>query len=198
MAAKAVIVLVIAGLLAGCGSDDSEPAQSSTPAAQPASSARPASLVGRWERVQTCGELAHALDQADLSALAPSVLGDFFAGTSARKIARKKDLCKGADPPRRHSHFFNEDGSFGSLDQDLNQVDEDPYRIVDDHTLQIGRGRFRYRIADGDTLILHPVITAAARRRALSDPFEFSTAGWQVAVAYEGLPWKRVRCYGWC
>jgi hypothetical protein len=42
------------------------------------------------------------------------------------------------------------------------------------------------------------VSAAAARRRALSHPFEFSTAGWQVAVAYEGLSWKRVRCYGWC
>jgi hypothetical protein len=192
------VVALLALVVAGCGGDEEKGFEpDSAPSGTETASTTP-KLVGRWERVQTCRELVHALDQADLSALAPSVLGDFFPGTGAREIARKKDLCKGADPARRHSHFFSEDGSFGSLDQDLNRVDEDPYRIVDDHTVRIGRGRFEYRITGGDTLILNPVIGAAARRRALSHPFEFSTAGWQAAVAYGGLPWKRVRCYGWC
>jgi len=87
---------------------------------------------------------------------------------------------------------------FGSVDQHGNQVDEDPYRIVDDHTLRIGGSRFDYRILHGNTLILHPVITRAARRRALSHPFEFNKPAWQVAVSEEGLAWKRVRCEGWC
>lgn len=192
------VVGLLALVIAGCGGDDEKAAEpDSAPSGTDTASATP-KLVGRWERVQTCQELARALDQADLSGLAPSVLGDFFPGTGAREIARKKDPCKGAEPARRHSHFFSEDGSFGSLDQHLNRVDEDAYRIVDDHTLRIGRGRFKYRIMHGDTLILNPVITAAARRRALSHPFEFSMAGWQVAVAYEGLPWKRVSCEGWC
>jgi hypothetical protein len=42
------------------------------------------------------------------------------------------------------------------------------------------------------------VITAAARKKALSEPQKFSKAGWQVAVTYMGLPWKRVSCNGWC
>jgi len=87
---------------------------------------------------------------------------------------------------------------FGSVDQHGNQVDEDPYRIVDDHTLRIGGSRCDYRILHGNTLILHPVITRAARRRALSHPFEFNKPAWQVAVSEEGLAWKRVRCEGWC
>jgi hypothetical protein len=55
-----------------------------------------------------------------------------------------------------------------------------------------------YRRLRSDKLILHPVITDAARRRALAHPLEWSPAGWQVAVSYEGLPWKRVTCEGWC
>lgn len=192
------VVGLLALVIAGCGGDDEKAAEPDSASSGADTASATPKLVGRWERVQTCRELSHALDQADLNALAPSVLGDFFPGTDAREIARKKDLCEGADPARRHSHFFSEDGSFGSLDQDLNRVDEDAYRIVDDHTVRIGRGRFEYRITDGDTLILNPVIAPAARRRALSHPFEFSTAGWQVAVAYEGLPWKRVNCEGWC
>jgi hypothetical protein len=55
-----------------------------------------------------------------------------------------------------------------------------------------------YRRLRSDKLILHPVITDAALHRALAHPLEWSPAGWQVAVSYEGLPWKRVTCEGWC
>ena len=147
--------------------------------------------------MQTCGELRHALDQADLSALAPGVLTDFFPDATAQELARKPDLCKGA-VARSHSHFFTEDGAFGSVDDTGNQVDDGSYRILDDHTFRIGSSSFRYRILHGDTLILQPVITGAARRRALAHPLKFNPAGWEVAVSYEGLPWKRVGCDGWC
>jgi len=56
-------------------------------------------LVGRWERVQSCRELAHAYDQAHLSALAPATLGsDWFGETSGRQLARKKDLWRAPNP----------------------------------------------------------------------------------------------------
>ena len=192
-----LVVGLLALVIAACGGEDDEAAEpDSAPSGAGTASATP-KLVGRWERVQTCRELAHALSQADLSALAPAVLTDFFPGTSARELARKANACKGATP-RAHAHFFTKDGAFGSLDENGSQVDEDSYRIVDDDTLQIGDGRFDYRILHGDTLILRPVITGGARRRALAHPREFSTAGWQVAVSYDGLPWKRVSCEGWC
>ena len=182
----------------GCGSDDSASPTKTASAASSAKTATPtAGLVGRWERVQTCRELADALDQADLSALAPAVLTDFFPDSSARQLARKANPCKGATA-RAHSHFFTKDGVFGSLDENGNQVDDGSYRIVDDDTFRIGGGRFDYRILHGDTLILRPVIAGVARRRALAHPLGFNTAGWQVAVSYEGLPWKRVSCKGWC
>ena len=87
---------------------------------------------------------------------------------------------------------------FGSLDEEDNQVDENTYEVVSEETLRIGQGEFRYRIVDGPALVLDPVIPAADKRRALARPLEFSPAGWQVAVSYDGLPWKRVDCAGWC
>jgi hypothetical protein len=181
-----VTVAILAG--AGCGSDDAPNVKSAS---------RPATIVGRWERVQTCQELSKGLEQADLEALAPVVLGDFFPGASPRQLAAKSEPCEGARP-RRHSHFFTKYGAFGSLDENGERVDDGQYRVVDGHTLRIGDGAFSYRILHGDTLILSPVISAAARRRALANPQKFSTAGWQVAVSYAGLPWKRMPCGAWC
>ncbi|MEA2461385.1 MAG: hypothetical protein QOH90_1562 [Actinomycetota bacterium] len=122
---------------------------------------------------------------------------DYFPKSSAKEVVAKTHLCTGAEP-QAHSHFFNNIGQFGSLDQDGNQVDDGTYELVGDHVLHISDGTFRYRIENGKTLYLHPVISAADRRRALAHPLRFSTAGWEVAVSYEGHPWKRVDCAGWC
>lgn len=32
----------------------------------------------------------------------------------------------------------------------------------------------------------------------VANPREFSLAGWEVAVTYDGQKWKRVDCEGWC
>jgi hypothetical protein len=147
--------------------------------------------------MHSCGELVHALHEEGLDALAPGVAGDYFPGSTPQQLAKKDDLCAGATP-QRHSHFFTDTGAFGSVDQDGNQVDDGTYKVLANHTLVIGDAQFRYRIVSGKTLVLHPVIRKADRRQALANPLEFATAGWQVSVTYEGLPWKRVPCDGWC
>jgi hypothetical protein len=81
------------------------------------------------------------------------------------------------------------------------QVDDGPYKIVDNHTLRIGsnpRARFRFRILSGNKLMLTPVLTKAMVREAVAHPAKFSSAGWAVSVAYAGHTWKRVPCNGWC
>jgi hypothetical protein len=98
MWARAVIVLAIAGMVVGCGSDDSETAQSPSPTPQAASSPRPASTVGRWEVRRTCEGMIEALD-AGLRELAPSVVGDYFPGQSPKQLARKADVCARAQSP---------------------------------------------------------------------------------------------------
>jgi hypothetical protein len=161
-------------------------------------SARPAALVGRWERVNTCQELVRALRERGLGPTAPAmVAGNGYVPGTPKQLARKADICKGAIP-RRHSHFFTSARQFGSLDWKASQVDEGSYRIVGVRTLRLGDGTFRYRILDGKKLTLTPLISAAARRKALAHPLQFSVAGWMVAVAFPGHIWKRVPCGGWC
>ena len=198
--------LLIAVLAAGCGGSDSEQAESpgqtslaSTAATTPTTTAETQALVGRWEHVNGCPQLVKALDESNLGALAPSVVGDFFPGVSAKKLANKADICAGAKP-FVHSHFFTEGGAFGSLTEDLQQVDDGTYDIVNDRTFRIGSNpgvEFHYEIHD-DTLRFSPIITKAMTEKALADPLEFTDAGWSIAVAYPGETWRRVDCSGWC
>src|SRR5262249_9787722 len=100
-------------------------------------------LVGRWERVITCQELVSELDKAGLGPLTPYVwLGQTssngvssFASGSPKPT--KAHPCTGS-LNRKHSHFFNQSGQFGSLDWLGGQVDNGPYRIINNDTVYIG------------------------------------------------------------
>jgi len=167
------------------------------PAGAATDAARSSRLVGRWERVTTCQELVNALTKAGLRKTAPAILaGNGFVPGTPKQLAAKAAICKGA-VPRRHSHFFTAAGQFGSVDYNGQQVDDGSYRILDARTVRINEGKFHFRIT-GRELRLEPVISAAARRKALAQPLQFSTAGWQVAVAFPGHAWKRVPCAQWC
>ena len=154
-------------------------------------------FVGRWSRVTTCQEIVAMLTKAGLGAIAPAMLaGNGLVSGTPQQLAMKPNICAGARP-RVHYHYFTKDGRFGSLDWNEEPVDDGRYRIVDARTFRIGQALFRYRVS-GNQLALTPVITAAAKRQALAKPLDFSTAGWQVAVAFPGHTWKRVPCKGWC
>ena len=88
-------------------------------------------LVGRWKRVNECPQLVKALEQAGLRAIAPSVVGDYFPDESPKELARKDNLCDGAEP-LVHYHFFDQAGRFGSLDENEQQVDDGTYEILDE------------------------------------------------------------------
>ena len=124
-------------------------------------------------------------------------MGDYFPNSTPQQLAAKPDICSGASP-LKHAHFFTKLGTFGSVDQNGQQVDNGRYRIRSHHRLQINDGRFHYRILDRRKLRLTPIITPAMRSRALAAPLAFSVAVWEVTVAYTGQTWKRVRCGGWC
>src|SRR5215470_10275087 len=143
----------------------------------------PSALVGRWSLVRTCPELISALQKAGLAAIAPAVVGDYFPNSTPQELAAKPDICSGASP-LPHSHFFTKRGTFGSVDQDEQQVDNGHYRILSHHRLRINSGTFHYRIVNGRQLHLAPIISAAMRSKALASPLSFSVAGWEVAVSY--------------
>jgi hypothetical protein len=200
---------VVTVLAVGCGS--SQPSASTTaPGSVTAPTASPSTttatvpeLVGRWQRTTKCPELAGNLEQAGLGALAPYAwLGQTSStGQSSFKpgspTPTRAHPCTGAID-RVHSHFFDGDGNFGSLDWKGDQVDENPYTIVDGHTMKIGDTTFHYRISDGgNTLALSPVLTKVMIDEALANPKD-NAAGWAVSVAYRGYTWQRAPCEGWC
>lgn len=206
---KAIVALfvAVAALTVGCGASSSSgrpSAPSAGPVASPTSTPT-AGLVGRWEQVLTCQELVGELDKAGLGSLTVYAWLGQTSSTGQSSFAPGSPKPTSAHPctgalPRVHSHFFNPSGQFGSLDWLGGQVDEDPYRIVNQNTVRIGSPgvAFHYRILHGNTLMLAPVLTKAMIRKALADPTEFSAAGWAVSVAYAGHPWKRVPCQSWC
>ena len=193
----------------GCSSNSSTPQPSGTsrsPVTSPTGTAV-AGLVGRWERVVTCQELVSELGKAGLGPLAPYAWLGQTSSTGLSSYAAgnpkptKAHPCTGA-LNRAHSHFFSQSGQFGSLDWLGGQVDNGPYRILSNNTVDIGSppiaAAFHYRILHGDTLMLSPVLTKAMLRQALAHPQKFSAAFWAVSVAYAGSTWKRVPCQAWC
>jgi hypothetical protein len=208
------------GVNAACGAGNSTTAhpahrqvggysQSITPTSPPAHG-----LVGRWERVTTCKELVGNLRKAALARLVPYAWSSQTSSTGGSSFTpgspdpTQGHPCTGA-LDRTHSHFFDESGRFGSLDWLGGQVDDGTYRILDlalqlrkrparEGALAIGQVTFHYRIVDGDTLTLAPVLTKAMIREARAHPADFSLAGWAVSVAYQGYTWKRVPCDRWC
>jgi hypothetical protein len=194
----------VIGSASGCSSTKQPPDSTSTTPASTTSPTEPvAALVGRWQRVTSCPELVDDLRRFGLAPLAPYAWlsqtsstgqGSFAAGSPKPTIANP---CTGA-LTRKHSHFFNQAGQFGSLDWLGGQVDDGSYRIVNGSTLRIGQVTFHYSIRNGDTLSLSPVLSQSMIRDALADPQEFSDAGWAVSVAYPDQTWKRVPCERWC
>ena len=189
MRAAAVLVGATLLLSAGCGSsnDATSPADS-TSSAEPAPSAvNRNELVGEWKRETTCAELVQAIRDAGLGKFAADAAAGngFVPGVeSADQLADPKQPCKGAIP-REHSHFFTEDGAFGSRDWNGEEVDDGTYR-VDGATLVISKEfpdvTFRHRI-EGDTITFDPEI-----------PEQCSTfrCVWSVSMAYPGKKWKRI------
>jgi hypothetical protein len=145
-------------------------------------------LEGTWVRETRCEELVTALTDAGLEQwVLEAVAGNGFVPgvRSPDEIADPADPCDGA-VPRVHSHFFTEDGLFGSLDWKGHQVDDGTYELVGDDTFVVSKEfpdvTFRYLI-DGDTITFEPVIPDCT-----PDCFE---ASWSVSVAYPGETWVR-------
>jgi hypothetical protein len=203
---RAICVLLIcfSGIAVGCGSEgesaEGTPTVGATDSTTQTKETETPALVGRWERVNECPQLVAAFEEAGLAELAPAFLGDYFPDAKPQALAQKDDLCEGADS-FVHSHFFTDTGEFGSLTEDLEQVDDGTYEITDDGTFVISKEfpdvTFHYEI-DGDNLTMTPVLTEELTQEALTHPLDFTAAGWALTMSYPGEVWKRVDCSGWC
>ena len=203
MKATLVSILLICGLCTACGADHAaKPAAQASPSSTTPSPTPSARLVGRWERLITCQELTSELKRAHLGPLVQYAWSGQTSSTGQSSYSAGSPRPTEAHPcvgaiPRKHSHFFDQLGKFGSLDWLGGQVDDGTYTVTAD-SLVIGHVTFRFRLADQDTLFLTPVLTKSMVRQARAHPQEFSDAGWAVSVAYAGRPWRRAPCDSWC
>lgn len=189
MFTRAVTAILISSVLVGCGSDGSKD-EGSTPKPTTTSSAVQSEVVGEWQRVTTCQERVAALKMAGLGRFAAEhAAGEGWIPevTDVDQLKEPKQPCEGA-VPLLHGHFFTADGLFGSRDADGNQVDDGTFDLTDEDTLRIstdtGYVTFDFEIRD-NRLFLTPVLPTCAKDGCFD-------AQWAVAVAYPGLPWKRV------
>jgi hypothetical protein len=191
MRSVAIVVAAALPLLGGaCGGDSAEEG-TSTPATTTAVATGSAQeIVGEWERETTCVELVQALRDAGMDELVDEfVAGNGFipgVGVEDPEQIDVEQPCKGA-VPRLHSHFFTEDGEFGSRDWTGEDVDDGRYRVIGEKLViskEFPDVTFRYRI-EGDTIMFDP----------LSIPVGCTTfrCGWSISVAHTGKSWKRVR-----
>jgi hypothetical protein len=195
---RAVVSLVLLASVA-CSSKASNSVASSPagtpsiPSPTPSLSASPsplALLVGHWELKRTCTAIVKALKEAHFTDLIPQDVTELIKGVpengSLPETWDPSHPCANAKPPTEHSHTFWPDGMFNSYDENNQQVDDGPYTIIDDHTFAIGSTTFSYRITNGDTLMMEPVIPAPCSKNCRED------LGWAFSVSYPGQSWKRL------
>ena len=175
-------------LMVACGGDSGEEA-TSAPGTMTAV-ARSTQIVGEWKRETTCVELVQALRDAGMDDIVDEfVAGNGFIPSIGVDDPEKVDPdnpCKGA-VPRVHSHFFTEDGEFGSRDWNGKDVDDGRYRVTGDKLViskEFPDVAFRYRIA-GDTITFDPL--------DIPPGCTDFRCGWSIAVAYPGKEWTRVK-----
>jgi hypothetical protein len=191
MRALTIVVALTLPLLGGaCGGESAEEGTSApaTTTAVPDESAQ--EIVGEWERKTTCVELVQALRDAGMEELVDEfVAGNGFipgVGVDDPEQIDVEQPCQGA-VQRVHSHFFTEEGEFGSRDWNGEDVDEGRYRVMGDKLViskEFPDVTFRYRI-EGDAIMFEP----------LNIPAGCTTfrCGWSIAVAYPGKRWTRVQ-----
>ncbi len=184
--------VTLALVLCGCSAADrsiDQAGRSPSPSTETSLSEAPAApdIVGEWERLQKCPELAGALKAAGMEKAVLGILAEdgWIPGvTGPKQIKNPAHPCMDAEP-RMHSHFFTADGQFGSRDAQGQQVDDGPYQLVGDDTVIIGDVTFHYQITGEDTITFKPVIPNCAPKLCFK-------AVWSVAVAYPSYSWHRV------
>ena len=147
-------------------------------------------VLGTWTATTTCAAQYNALaSRPGLKKYAvETVVGNGFI-PGVRSADRLKDPahpCLGA-VPRKHSHFFRQDGRFGSLDWTGQKVDDGTYALAGTNRIVIAKEfpsvTFTYAVR-GNAIRFTPQI-----------PKGCSTlrCAWSVSMAIPGTAWKRIR-----
>ena len=169
-------------------------APSNAAAATASPSGRTADIVGSWTRTQSCEEALAAFEAAGFPATKISewVTQNWVPNASPRTSA----FCDGAPEAIPHSHFFRADGTFGSRDENGQQVDDGDYAIASPGTLSFpshaadfnygGIISVRYAIS-GDQATFDVQVPASC----LNDAGCAQAYAWAVSAFFAGPAWTR-------
>jgi hypothetical protein len=185
----------VALLAAGCGgvsspTAGSDPTGASTTAAARASTtpSSPTGLIGSWHRAQTCSEMLAAFTAAGLAKSHVAWIQDNFGQATTGSAA-----CGGAPGPVEHSHFFTDSGSFGSRDDQGQEVDDGDFKVIDSDTISFPShaDEFGY---DGDLVVDYAVagdeVTFDVAVPATCEGACADAYAWALSAFASG-PWQR-------
>jgi hypothetical protein len=117
-----------------------------------------------------------------------------WVGDPADVTPDPNDLCANARPAEEHSHFFTEDGQFGSLDAEGTQVDEGNYELVDSDTLGFPSHSTEFGYA-GDILVDFAVngesVTFDVQLPRDCDAACLEAHAWALSAFFSPQPWTR-------
>jgi hypothetical protein len=117
LAIKHSLVVLVATAVTAAGSTTTD----ASPGSPRPTTTDASGIVGSWHRAQSCGEMLVVFDAAGLAESHLGWLqGNFFGGGPG---PIEGDVCEGAQGPLEHSHFFTDDGAFGSHDEHGDEVD---------------------------------------------------------------------------
>ena len=109
-------------------------------------------------------------------------------------IADPDHLCADARPAEEHSHFFTEDGEFGSLDAEGNQVDSGDYAVAHADTLSFASHAIEFGY-DGDILVDYRVSGDSAefevQLSSECDDACLEAHAWALSAFFGPEPWTR-------
>ena len=124
----------------------------------------------------------------------PTPAGSSATGWDEDVQADPDDLCAGARPAEEHSHFFTEDGQFGSYDAVGDQVDSGDYAVVDTDTLNFASHAREFGY-DGDILVDYAVsgdsATFEVQLPTVCDEHCLEAHAWALSAFYGPDPWTR-------
>jgi hypothetical protein len=157
-------------------------------------------LVGDWRQKRTCDDLVSRMKQAGLADQIGShqdLLAEFGAGNPDQGGQDPNDPCRGVNGRLAHDHVFYRDGLFRSVDNNGNFVDQDRYRLPNDHTIVFPGHVFseqpitaHFRFSDHlNTVTFDLVLPKNLDECSESCREDY---GWAVSVFFSGLPWHRV------
>ena len=157
-----------------------------------ASPALPQELIGTWTRTQSCREELAAFEAAGLAKAAGFewVTGNWVPNASPRSTG----FCEGAVAPIEHSHFFTQEGEFGSRDEKGQQVDDGDFTVASPGVLNFPRhasdfgysGQIvvRYTMTGGQATFDVQVPSGCAGDATCADAY-----GWALSAFFKGAPW---------